>query len=47
MPENVRVLAIEVEDPFTLGEELTPAVAAVLPVATRRALELARSLVVA
>jgi hydrogenase maturation protease len=47
MPEHVHVLAIEVEDPFTLGEELTPAVAAVLPVATRRALELARSLPVA
>jgi hydrogenase maturation protease len=31
MPEQVRVFAIEVEDPFTLGTSLTPALQATLP----------------
>ena len=31
MPEQVRVFAIEVEDPFTLGTALTPALQAALP----------------
>jgi hydrogenase maturation protease len=31
MPEQVRILAIEVEDPFTLGTALTPALQAALP----------------
>jgi hypothetical protein len=31
MPEQVRILAIEVEDPFTLGTALTPALRAALP----------------
>jgi hydrogenase maturation protease len=39
MPERVRVLAIEVADPFTLSTELTPAVAAAVPKAARRVRE--------
>ena len=31
MPSRVRILAIEVFDPFTVGEELTPALGAALP----------------
>ena len=31
MPEQVRIFAIEVEDPFTLGPALTPALQAALP----------------
>ena len=31
MPEQVRIYAIEVEDPFTLGTALTPALQAALP----------------
>jgi hydrogenase maturation protease len=31
MPEQVRVFAIEVADPFTLGTALTPALQAALP----------------
>jgi hydrogenase maturation protease len=31
MPEQVRIFAIEVEDPFTLGATLTPALQAALP----------------
>jgi hydrogenase maturation protease len=31
MPEQVRIFAIEVEDPFTLGTGLTPALQAALP----------------
>ena len=31
MPEQVRVFAIEVEDPFTLGTALTPTLQAALP----------------
>jgi hydrogenase maturation protease len=31
MPEQVRIFAIEVEDPFTLGTTLTPALQAALP----------------
>jgi hydrogenase maturation protease len=48
MPENVRLVAVEVADPFTLGQEMTPAVAAAVPVATelvaRRAREMAGAL---
>jgi hydrogenase maturation protease len=39
MPDRVRVLAIEVADPFTLSTELTPAVAAAVPKAARRVRE--------
>lgn len=38
MPERVRVLAIEVADPFTLGTDLTPAVAAAVGPAVERLL---------
>ena len=31
MPEQVRIFAIEVEDPFTLGTALTPTLQAALP----------------
>jgi hydrogenase maturation protease len=31
MPEHVRIYAIEVEDPFTMGTALTPALQAALP----------------
>ena len=31
MPEQVRIFAIEVEDPFTLGTAMTPALQAALP----------------
>jgi len=31
MPEQVRIFAIEVEDPFTLGTSMTPALQAALP----------------
>ncbi|MCP5516938.1 MAG: hydrogenase maturation protease [Verrucomicrobiales bacterium] len=36
MPETVRILAIEVADPFTLGTKLTPAVAAATRTAVSR-----------
>jgi len=31
MPQEVRILAVEVEDPFTLGAEMTPALQRALP----------------
>jgi Ni,Fe-hydrogenase maturation factor len=31
VPSEVKIFAIEVEDPFTVGTRLTPAVAAALP----------------
>jgi hydrogenase maturation protease len=36
MPEQVRIFAIEVEDPFTLGTALTPTLQAALPVIVER-----------
>ncbi len=44
MPAQVRVVAIEVADPFTLGNELTPAVAAAVSPAAERVAALAREL---
>ena len=38
MPEQVRIFAIEVEDPFTLGTALTPALQAALPATVARIL---------
>jgi hydrogenase maturation protease len=38
MPEQVRIFAIEVEDPFTLGTALTPALQAALPAIVARIL---------
>jgi hydrogenase maturation protease len=40
MPTSVRVLAIEVAEPYTIREGLTPVLTAALPEAVRRALEL-------
>jgi hydrogenase maturation protease len=36
MPERVTIFAVEVEDPFTLGTEMTPAVAGAVPSVVRR-----------
>jgi hydrogenase maturation protease len=36
MPEQVRIFAIEVEDPFTLGTALSPALQAALPAVVAR-----------
>ena len=44
MPEHVRILAVEVEDPFTLGTEMTPVVAEAVPKVLTRLLALAREL---
>lgn len=40
-PEHVRILAIEVEDPFALGTEMTPAVARAVDKAADRVVDLA------
>jgi hydrogenase maturation protease len=40
MPENVRILAVEVEDPFTLGTEMTPVVQRAMPEVVTRLLAL-------
>lgn len=47
MPERVKIFAIEVEDPFTLGTELTKAIAATVPEAIRRVSDAACLLAVA
>lgn len=44
MPRRVRIFAVEVNDPFTLGESLTPPVAAALSTVTDRVLAAARLL---
>ena len=44
VPDRVRIFAIEVEDPFTLGEEMTPAVRGAQPLAVDRVLAAARAL---
>lgn len=44
MPREVRILAIEVADPFTLGTQLTPPVAASVDGAAQRAVRIAREL---
>jgi hydrogenase maturation protease len=36
MPEQVKIFAIEVDDPFTLGTSLTPALRSALPGITKR-----------
>lgn len=43
MPERVTVLAMEVEDPFTLGTRMTPAVEEAVPRAIERALAVVRA----
>jgi hydrogenase maturation protease len=39
MPEHVHIFAIEVEDPFTLGTEMTPALRQALPAVVARVKE--------
>jgi len=46
MPRQVRIVAVEVADPFTLGTELTPAVAAAVNVAADRVATLARAMAI-
>ena len=43
MPWRVRIFAIEVADPFTLGTQLTAAVAQAVPAAAERVMNLARA----
>jgi len=43
MPQKVRILAIEVADPYTLGTAMTPGVQAAVPEAAGRAAALARA----
>jgi hydrogenase maturation protease len=45
MPEQVRIFAIEVEDPFTLGTSLTPALQAALPGVVGRIVAALRALI--
>lgn len=45
MPERVMIFAIEVEDPFTLGTALTPAVQKALPGIVERVAEAAQAMV--
>jgi len=44
MPCAVRIFAVEVADPFTLGTDLSPGVAAAIPAATDRVAAAAREL---
>lgn len=44
MPERVRVFAIEVDDPFTLGTQMTPVLRAALPTAVERVVTTVRRL---
>lgn len=40
MPEQIRIIAVEVADPFTLGTSMTPAVQQAVPEAARRVRQL-------
>ena len=44
IPERVRIIAVEVEDRFTMGTRLTPALEAALPGVVERVLSVARAL---
>jgi hydrogenase maturation protease len=44
MPEEVSILAVEVEDPFTLGTEMTPALQRAIPAVLARVRQLLREL---
>jgi len=44
IPDQVTVFAIEVEDPFTLGTEMTPAIAQAIPDVVKRVVTIARQL---
>jgi len=43
MPTEVRILAVEVADPFTLGTELTPTLRRIMPRVVRRVLSAVRA----
>ncbi|OIR01513.1 hydrogenase 2 maturation protease [mine drainage metagenome] len=45
MPDDIAVVAIEIEDPFALGETLSPEIAGVVPPIAARVAALARSFV--
>ena len=45
MPQEVRILAVEVEDPFTLGTEMTPALQRAIPAVLVRVRQILRELV--
>ena len=44
MPQKVRILAVEVEDPFTLGTEMTPVLQQALPTVLMRTRQALREL---
>ena len=44
MPQEVRILAVEVEDPFTLGTEMTPVLQQALPAVLMRTRQALREL---
>ena len=44
VPQRVNMVAVEVQDPFTLGTELTPALKEALPGVVERCCELVRSI---
>jgi hydrogenase maturation protease len=44
MPQEVGILAVEVEDPFTLGTEMTPALQQALPAVLMRTRQMLREL---
>ncbi len=44
MPERVRVFAIEVEDPFTIGTQMTPLVRAAVPAIVENVLKVLRDM---
>ena len=44
MPQEVRIVAVEVEDPFTLGTEMTPALQRALPAVLMRTRQALREL---
>jgi len=45
MPDQVKILAVEVEDPFTLGTQMTPALRAALPAVIDRVRQALHALV--
>jgi hydrogenase maturation protease len=45
MPDEVRIIAVEVEDPFTLGTHMTPALQAALPAVLERVRQTLRGMV--
>jgi len=44
MPQEVKIFAIEVEDPFTLGQRMTPTLQANLPAIVERVAAAVRAL---